>query len=334
MSTVRVLVVDDYEPFRRFVCSMLGRKPEFQIVGETSDGLDAVRRAEALQPDLIVLDIGLPTLNGIEVARRIRKLSPKSKILFVSQESLADVVQEALSVGAMGYVIKAFAGSELLSAVRAVLEDRQFISSGLSDHPFDAAPDVATLGVCPDEAVLSLVPSSTEITRGHQVEFYSDDPAFIAGFSCFVEAALEAGKAAIVVATESHREGILQKLQKPGVDMIAAIEEGRYVPLDVGETLSTFMENDSLDPVRFLRVIGDLIAAAAQATVGDLSRVVICGECASILWAEGKADAAIHVEQLCSKVTKQYEIDVLCGFSLSSFCREEDKQMFQKIGRE
>ena len=78
-SSVRVLVVDDYESFRRFVCSTLGRKPEFQIVGETSDGLNAVRRAEELQPDLIVLDIGLPTLNGIEAARRIRKEPPNPK---------------------------------------------------------------------------------------------------------------------------------------------------------------------------------------------------------------------------------------------------------------
>jgi CheY-like chemotaxis protein len=331
MSTVRVLVVDDYEPFRRFVCTTLERKTEFQIVGETSDGLDAVRRAEELQPDLIVLDIGLPTLHGIEAARRIRKLSPKSKILFVSQESFADVVQEALSVGAMGYVIKAFAGSELLSAVGAVLEGRQFISSGLSGHDYTAAPGAKTLGVRPDQAVLSLVPSSTEITRGHQVEFYSDDAAFIVGFSCFVEAALKAGKDAIVVATESHREGILQKLQQHGVDIIAAIEQGRYVPLDVNDTLSTFMENDVPDAVRFLRVVGDLIAAAGQATAGDLSRVVICGECASILWAKGNADAAIKVEQLCHQLTKRFEIDILCGFSLSSFYREEDKQLFQKI---
>jgi DNA-binding NarL/FixJ family response regulator len=139
MSTVRVLVVDDYEPFRRLICSTLGRKPETQIVGETSDGLEAVHKAEELQPDLIVLDIGLPTLNGIEAARRIHKLCPKSKILFVSQESSADVVQEALSVGALGYVVKASAGSEVLSAVGAVLADRQFISSGLSGYHFTAA---------------------------------------------------------------------------------------------------------------------------------------------------------------------------------------------------
>jgi CheY-like chemotaxis protein len=73
-SSVRVLVVEDSEPFRRFLCSTLGKRPELQIVGEVSDGLEAVQKAEELQPDLIVLDIGLPSVNGIEVARRIRKL--------------------------------------------------------------------------------------------------------------------------------------------------------------------------------------------------------------------------------------------------------------------
>jgi DNA-binding NarL/FixJ family response regulator len=94
-SLFRVLVVEDYEPFRRFVCSTLAKRPGMQIIGEAADGLEAVEKAEELQPDFIVLDIGLPTLNGVEAARRIRKLSPKSKILFVSQESSADVVQEA-----------------------------------------------------------------------------------------------------------------------------------------------------------------------------------------------------------------------------------------------
>ena len=97
---IRILVVEDFEPFRRFICSTLRKRPELQIVGEVSDGLEAVQKSEELQPDLIVLDIGLPSLNGIEAARRIRILSPKSKILFVSQESSADMVQEALALGA------------------------------------------------------------------------------------------------------------------------------------------------------------------------------------------------------------------------------------------
>jgi DNA-binding NarL/FixJ family response regulator len=99
-SLVQVLIVEDSEPFRRFVCSMLDGRPDLQIVCEVSDGLEAVQKAEELQPNLILLDVGLPTLNGIEAARRIRKLSPKSKILFVSQESAADVVGEAFRLGA------------------------------------------------------------------------------------------------------------------------------------------------------------------------------------------------------------------------------------------
>jgi DNA-binding NarL/FixJ family response regulator len=136
VSSVRVLVVDDYEPFRRFVCSTLGKRLELQIVAEVSDGLQAIQKAEQLRPDLIVLDIGLPSLNGIDAARRIRKVSPESKILFVSQESSNDVVQEALSSGALGYMVKTHARSELLPAVEAVLQGRQFVGTGLPDFVF------------------------------------------------------------------------------------------------------------------------------------------------------------------------------------------------------
>jgi DNA-binding NarL/FixJ family response regulator len=135
-SLRRVLVVEDSEPFRKFICSTLGKKPQLQIVGEVTDGLEAVQKAEELQPDIIVLDIGLPSLNGIEVARRIRKQSPGSKILFVSQETSADVVQEALGTGARGYVVKSDAGNELLGGVNAVLRGEQFLGKRFSGHDF------------------------------------------------------------------------------------------------------------------------------------------------------------------------------------------------------
>src|ERR1700746_3586287 len=134
-GSVRVLVVEDHEPFRRFLCSSLEKRPELQIVCEVSDGQDAVRKAGELHPDLILLDVGLPTLNGIEAARQIRKLSHKSKILFVSQESDADVVQEALRIGALGYVVKVNAASDLLPAVEAVCQGKRFVSAGLAGPP-------------------------------------------------------------------------------------------------------------------------------------------------------------------------------------------------------
>jgi DNA-binding NarL/FixJ family response regulator len=128
-STIRILVVDDYEPFRRFVCSTLRKRPTLQIVGEAADGLEAVQNAEELKPDLILLDIGLPTLNGIEVARRISTVAPESKVIFVTQESSPDMMQATLDLGAWGYVLKAKAASDLLAAVDAVLLGKRFVST-------------------------------------------------------------------------------------------------------------------------------------------------------------------------------------------------------------
>ncbi len=128
MSTVRVLLVEDFEPFRRFVCSTLEQRPDLQVIGEVSDGLEAVQKAEELKPDLIFLDIGLPSLNGIEVARQIRKLAPESKIIFLSVESSPDVVQEALSLGAWGHVMKTRVGNDLLQAIESVILGKQFVS--------------------------------------------------------------------------------------------------------------------------------------------------------------------------------------------------------------
>ena len=133
MGSIRVLVVEDFAPFRQLICKTLANRPHLQVIGEVSDGLEAVQRALELKPDLILLDIGLPSLGGIEAARQIRKLSPGSKIVFLSQESSPDVVQEAVSLDTCGYVLKAKAGSDLFAAVDAVLDGVRFVSGGLLD---------------------------------------------------------------------------------------------------------------------------------------------------------------------------------------------------------
>lgn len=135
----RVLVVDDYELWRDFACSLFQNRPGFQVIGEVSDGEEAVRKAQELQPDVILLDIGLPTVNGIDAARQIRKISSKSKILFVSQESSPDVLQEALNTGAMGYVLKTNANRELFLAVDRVVRGGTFWPTN-GDGPAIANP--------------------------------------------------------------------------------------------------------------------------------------------------------------------------------------------------
>jgi DNA-binding NarL/FixJ family response regulator len=134
IPSVRVLVVEDFAPFQRSICSILSSRKRLQVICEVADGAEAVQKAEELKPDLILLDIGLPTLNGIEAARKIRKRVPESKIIFVSQESSADVVQEAFNSGALGYVVKINAASELLVAVEAVLRGERFVSTRSASH--------------------------------------------------------------------------------------------------------------------------------------------------------------------------------------------------------
>lgn len=132
---ITVLLADDFVEFRAAVFSLLTKRPELQIVAEASDGIEAVEKSRQLQPDVILLDIGLPKLNGIEAARQIREVAPQSKIIFVTQETSADIMKEAIGLGGMGYVVKAKVESELLKAIDLVLEGKQFIGSGLTGNP-------------------------------------------------------------------------------------------------------------------------------------------------------------------------------------------------------
>jgi DNA-binding NarL/FixJ family response regulator len=125
---IRVLVVDDFEPWRLQICSMFQAQSEFRVIAQVGDGLEAVQKAE-LQPDLVVLDIGLPNLNGLEAARRILQVAPDAKIIFLTTNSDRDVARAALNAGAQGYVLKTNAARELLTAVQKVLGGENFVSS-------------------------------------------------------------------------------------------------------------------------------------------------------------------------------------------------------------
>jgi DNA-binding NarL/FixJ family response regulator len=134
MQPFKILVVDDFELFRRSIRFLLGQRPEFQVIGEASDGLEAVQKAVELKPHLILLDASLPRMNGIDAARQIRKLVPESKILLMNYESDSDLVQQTLSLGISGFIVKTSAGRELLASVEALFKGERFCSIDLADR--------------------------------------------------------------------------------------------------------------------------------------------------------------------------------------------------------
>jgi DNA-binding NarL/FixJ family response regulator len=335
-SIVRILVVDDFAPWRRFVSTIAQITPGWHVISEASDGLEAVQKAEELAPDLILLDIGLPKLNGIEAARQIRNVAPNSKILFVSTYASWEIAEGALGTGASGYVVKADAGKELAKAVEAIFQGKRYISGRLKGCTSADAEDTQAPDQLDRSEGLALPstlapPRKTEIIRCHEAQFYSGDACFLDSFTHFIGAALKAGNAAIVVATESHRDSLLPRLQAHGLDVAALIGQGRYISLNAADTLSTFVVNDLPDPGRFFKFVGALILAAANAAKGEHPRVAACGECAPLLWAQGKAEAAIRVEQLWNEIAKTYDIDILCGYPSRGFHRDEDNHIFRRI---
>lgn len=130
---IRVLIVEDHDDYREFVSSLIQSRSEFQVISEVADGTEAVRIAAELRPDLILLDIGLPGLNGLEAARRILQRNPGSRIVFVSQEVSGDIVTEAFKIGALGYVVKIDAASDLMAALNSVFRSKKFVSRSIAN---------------------------------------------------------------------------------------------------------------------------------------------------------------------------------------------------------
>ena len=166
------------------------------------------------------------------------------------------MVREALGTGASGYIVKTDAGRELLEAVSAVLRGEHFVGARFSGHDFVRDSDVVASQELRTESAVAPLQRSMEIARSHEVGFYSDDASLLDDLHAVHRGcSQEPGMRLIVVATESHRNSLLLRLQAYGLDIAAAIEQGRYISLDAADTLSTFMVNDTPDPVRFLKVV-------------------------------------------------------------------------------
>jgi signal transduction histidine kinase len=168
----------------------------------------------------------------------------------------------------------------------------------------------------------------------HGVQFYSQDKFLLEELSEYIGNALRTGDAAIVVATGTHRNGLLQWLGVQGLDIGALIEHGRFIILDAAELLATFMVDGWPSPERFDEVVGEVITKALACASGDQPRVAIFGEMVALLWAEGKTGAAIRLEQLWNELAREKSFSLFCAYPISSFSREEDAELLVRVCNE
>lgn len=136
MKPVRILVADDHEVVRRGVCSLLESQPGWAVVGQAISGRDAVKKAEELRPDVVILDFSMPELNGLEATRQILKVVPRCEVLILTMHDSEQVARQVLSAGARGYVLKSDAGDKLVTAVETLCRHKPFFTSAISEMLF------------------------------------------------------------------------------------------------------------------------------------------------------------------------------------------------------
>lgn len=134
---IRIVLADDHEIVRQGIKAVLGKEPGFRVVGEAKDGVEAVNLVQNLKPDVLILDLMMPGINGMEVTRQVKKKSPRSRVIILSMYSNEAYVLECLKSGAEGYVLKGSASNDLIEAVRQVTKGRRFLSPPLSEEALD-----------------------------------------------------------------------------------------------------------------------------------------------------------------------------------------------------
>ena len=295
----RVLVVEDHELWRRRVCSELERVSRYSVAGEVSDGESAIREAEALAPDLILLDIGLEKMNGIEAARAIREANPSARILFLTAQRSTEIAEAALATGARGYLLKSEAAGRLELAVETVLNGGTFVSPGLP-------PQLAAL----------TKPLSTSDDAWHTAVFRGDEDALVDDYVRFAQAAFHEGKVVVAVCETSRLESIRERLAAKGVAIARAIQEKTYVEVDSDPEFSRLMREGCGHEHALRAAADDILRHAARAS-GQERRVAVFGAISPRLWKAGQPDAALRVEQAWDAAAKAMGADVLCGYLIA-----------------
>ena len=245
---------------------------------------------------VVMLDIGLPMLSGLEVAGRIRAIVPDAKLMFVTNESSLEVVEQAFRRGAHGYVYKPRVQRDVLPVLEAIIRGGRFVSGGLE----------------------RIAQGDSLASHRHDVVFCSSDAVLIGAFSRFIAGELREGSAVVAIVTAAHERRLQSSLEASHVDVALAIRQQGYFPVNVSELLAKATVGGCLDPLRYLDAVGDLLTDVTRRARDQHARVAACGEGTSIFWTHGEVEAAIQLEHLWDEIAMSRQMDILCAYPLAA----------------
>jgi CheY-like chemotaxis protein len=315
MSSAKVLLVDDQAQFRRMVRSLIDSQADYRVCGEAGDGIDAVEKVRQLHPDLVLMDINMPRMNGLEATRIIRRESPDCNVVIVTQNDATVARAQARSVGANGFVTKSNLIRDLLPEMgRVVMENNRSVG----DKKNVAADGEPWCGLLSGAA-----------PRDHIVQLYQDEQFLNRAVCRFAAAAIANGEGIILVPTIAHWDAFRPRLESEGVDVKAAEKRGQLTIVDADNLLPTFMRDGMPDSPVFLGLAANVVSQARGD--GRYPKVRWWGEMVNILWERGDVAASMNLEDLFDQLAHEQDIAIFCSFLMDNFNGDVHARMLPRL---
>jgi DNA-binding NarL/FixJ family response regulator len=315
MSSVEVLIVDDEARFRRMVRSLIESQPAYRVCGEAGDGIEAVEKVPKLRPDVVLMDVNMPRMDGLEATRIIRRESPDCNVVIVTQNDATVAREQARIVGADGFVTKSDLIRDLLPEMARVAMERH---NSLDETKNAADNGEPWCGLLADAA-----------PRDHIVQLYQDQQFLNRAVCRFAAAAIANGEGVILVPTIAHWDAFRPRLESEGVDVKAAEKRGQLTIVDADNLLPTFMRDEMPDSPVFLGLAANVVSQARGD--GRYPKVRWWGEMVNILWERGDVAASMNLEDLFDQLAHEQDISIFCSFSMDNFNGDVHARMLPRL---
>ena len=282
----RVLLADDDPAILKAVSTTLAT--QFDVIATVADGRQALDAVPRLEPDVVVLDVSMPGLNGFQTAAELKRIGSPAKIVFLTMHQDDDFVSEAIRCGAMGYVLKALASSNLTPALHHVLAGRRYLPS--------------------------LTPLVMTGVDTHAVQFCGDGGSGFDGVAAVLTSALHRGDIVATALVESNRDAIAVRMNERGWNLADLRTQGRYLAFDAEEAATQIMRDGRPNLDLIAEMVAALETARRASAGGPHSHLTIAGEMSAVLWRRGTPEAALELERFWHELTRSLPILTICTY--------------------